>query len=316
MRRSFKIANLAAAMFAAIILVLSCGKPDSSARGVTGLYSSDSSLAIPETKEADSLSYEEEALPETPLPEGPVFGPTLAPALPPVEPGIVEHGDRRRAVVAVTFDACEGKTPSGFDHEVWQILNEKAAKATVFLGGKWMETNPEETRMLSESPLIEIGNHSYIHPDFRKISAHRMEEEIKRTQDIQWALTGEQGTLFRFPFGTYNESALQAVAGTGLRAIQWDVVSGDPDYRVTARRMTRSVLTRSRPGSIIIFHINGRGQHTAEALPDIIDGLREKGLRLVTVSELMGYVPEAPAMSASRHAPLAGGRFFPEASCF
>jgi peptidoglycan/xylan/chitin deacetylase (PgdA/CDA1 family) len=212
-----------------------------------------------------------------------------APGLPPVPAKLIFHGDRARPRTAITFDACETRKTTGFDRDIWSVLMEKRAKATIFLGGKWMESHPEETKMIGASDLVEIGNHSYIHPNFRKLSRKQMEEEIKRTQDIQWKLLGRQGRVFRFPYGKYNENSIKAVAEMGLYPIQWDVASGDPDQKIDAEWMKEIVFSKTQNGSIIIFHINGRGWNTAEALPDIIDELREKGFELVTVSELMGF---------------------------
>lgn len=222
-----------------------------------------------------------------------------APALPPRPVGLVLNGDRSLAKVAVTFDACESRSPTRFDQAIWDVVQDKKIKITVFLGGKWMESHPEETAMLARSPLVEIGNHSYGHPDFRKISSDQAREEIKRTQDIQWKLTGTQGVVFRFPYGRYDQRSLEIVAESGLYAIQWDTVSGDPDKRVDAGMMTDMVLDEVKNGSIIIFHINGRGWHTAEALPKICDELRARGFEFVTVSELMEY--ETAPLQTARH---------------
>jgi peptidoglycan/xylan/chitin deacetylase (PgdA/CDA1 family) len=222
-----------------------------------------------------------------------------APPLPRVAPGgAVEHGSRSSPRVAITFDACENEKPAGFDYKIWEVLKREHVKATIFLGGRWMEDHPQETRIIGQSDLIEIGNHSYLHPDFRSLSPRQMKKEILDTQNLQWQLTGKQGIVFRFPYGYYNDEALAMVAELGLHAIQWDVVSGDPSKKVTAPAMIKDVLAHVRNGSIIIFHINGRGWHTAEALPQIIDGLRKKGLEPVFVSDLLGY-PLPPAAKAS-----------------
>ena len=101
-------------------------------------------------------------------------------------------------------------------------------------------------------------------------------------------LLGYQTNLFRLPFGTYNESALNIVGEYGLYIIQWDVVSGDPDPNINAESMTNWILQQVQPGSIIIMHANGRGWHTAEALPNIIESIRQQGYTLVTVPELLG----------------------------
>jgi peptidoglycan/xylan/chitin deacetylase (PgdA/CDA1 family) len=202
---------------------------------------------------------------------------------------LIERGPQDQKRVALTFDACEVPgQPAGFDDAIVRVLNDKLARATFFLGGLWMENHPEATRMLGANPRFEMGNHSYSHPDFTSLSGEEMVWELKRTQDIAWRLTGRQPTVFRFPAGKYNDTALEIVAGYGLRAIQWDVVTGDPDPNITAEMILETVKARVSNGSIIIMHVNGRGWHTAEALPEVIDWLRSQGYELVTVSELLG----------------------------
>jgi peptidoglycan/xylan/chitin deacetylase (PgdA/CDA1 family) len=93
-------------------------------------------------------------------------------------------------------------------------------------------------------------------------------------------------TLFRFPYGACNERALREVHDQGLVAIQWDISTGDPSPQQSAAAIVRA-MTRAKPGSIILNHANGRGWHTAAALPIAIDKLRKSGFEFVTVSELL-----------------------------
>ena len=94
--------------------------------------------------------------------------------------------------------------------------------------------------------------------------------------------------LFRFPYGACDARSLQAVAERGLTAIQWDVSAGDPWIGATSPLMVQVRRRRmSRPGSILIFHANGRGVHTSEALPQIVAELKQRGYEFVTVSELL-----------------------------
>jgi peptidoglycan/xylan/chitin deacetylase (PgdA/CDA1 family) len=94
--------------------------------------------------------------------------------------------------------------------------------------------------------------------------------------------------IFRFPYGACNPEALQILADLGVPAIQWSIVSGDPDIHQTANGITRTVLKQLRPGSIVIFHANGRGHGTSQALPVLVNRLRQLGYETVTVSELLG----------------------------
>jgi peptidoglycan/xylan/chitin deacetylase (PgdA/CDA1 family) len=208
----------------------------------------------------------------------------------------ITNGDRELPWVALTFDMCQApQLPSGFDQGIYNALREAAAPATFFLGGDWMRTHMTETRLLAMEPLFELGNHSWSHPDMRELDEAQMTREVLRTQDLMYQITGRQTLLWRFPAGLYNDLALSVVAFQGLYSIQWDVVTADPVPDNDAENILRLVRERVQNGSIIVMHGNGRGWHTAEALPDMIDYLRNEGYCLVTVSQLIGLepVPEA-----------------------
>ncbi len=205
-------------------------------------------------------------------------------------PDLVTHGPRDRARVALTFDLCQvpGR-PAGFDTEIVGVLEERQLPATFFAGGDWMRTHPAEIRRLAANPRFEIGSHSWSHRDLRQLTQARIGEEAGRTVAELQSLTGRTTRLFRLPFGFGNEITLQTLHDLGFSIIQWDVVTGDPDPKVSARDILNTVHNRTRNGSIIIMHANGRGHHTAEALPGVLDELQRQGFELTTVSELLEY---------------------------
>ena len=203
-------------------------------------------------------------------------------------PGPIDHGRRDLPRVALTFDLCQKPGhPAGFDAKLVAILERNHAAATFFAGGDWMRTHPDEIRRLAADPDFELGSHSWSHPDFRSLEPAAIADQLDRTRDQMRALTGRTPTLFRFPYGTWDERSLQLVNAAGYRAIQWDVVTGDPDPKVSAAGILRTVHRQARNGSIVIMHANGRGRHTAAALQAVIDDLRGRGFKLVTVSELL-----------------------------
>lgn len=202
-------------------------------------------------------------------------------------PTFVEHGDLNSTKVALTFDACEDNHPAGYDQNIIEILISAKAPATLFLGGKWIDSHPTEARDLAGNDLFELGNHSFGHPDFTKIETEQARQEISDTQDRLQTLTGKEAKFFRFPFGRYDQGTLDLVSSLGLSAIQWNVVTGDPDRNVSAQTIVNTVAKRAAGGSIVIMHMNGRGWNTAEALPAVINDLRSRGLELVTVSDLL-----------------------------
>jgi peptidoglycan/xylan/chitin deacetylase (PgdA/CDA1 family) len=235
----------------------------------------------------------------TPTPLTDVTPPTTAPAqqempatIPENQRGLITNGKRNENKVALTFDLCEREgEPAGYDSEIIRILNETQSPATLFLGGLWMQNHQAETLQLAANPLFELGNHSWSHEDFSAISKEEMDQQILLTQQTMSDLLGYQTNLFRLPYGTYTDEALNVINDQGLYIIQWDDVSGDPDPDIDAKEMTDWVLQQVQPGSIIIMHANGRGWHTAEALPRIIQSLREQGYSLVTVSDLLQIQP-------------------------
>ncbi len=200
--------------------------------------------------------------------------------------GLISHGSRDTPEIALTFDACEIDA-AGYDAGVIDALVRARAPATLFLGGKWMLDHAAQTRALAQVPFFELANHSYNHPHLTELNAEQLREQVVRTQDILYDLTGKRGQLFRFPYGESTPAAISEINALGLRAIQWDNAPGDPDPDMTAQAEIAQVLSHAQNGSIIIMHMNGQGHHTTEALPQIIAQLRARGFTLVTVSQML-----------------------------
>ncbi len=200
---------------------------------------------------------------------------------------IVEHGSRNSEKIALTFDACPTGAVDEYDEKVIEILLREKVPATLFISGRWAEKNPEKVKFISDQPQFEIANHSYYHPHMMEKDDARINREIKRTQAIIKKLTGKKPGYFRAPYGEVDERVASLAAEAGLITIQYDIASGDPDPNLSPERIVRRVLRDARGGSIIIFHMNGNGVHTAELMPDLIAGLRRKRLTLVTVGDLL-----------------------------
>jgi peptidoglycan/xylan/chitin deacetylase (PgdA/CDA1 family) len=234
--------------------------------------------------------------------------PEALPALPSAFRGSIRsvklaHGER---LVALTFDLCEnGNEISGYDGDIVDSLRREQVKATFFASGKWLLDHKGRAEQLLGDPLFQVGTHSWTHRNFRLLPAAQVKADLAlnlaadagmrrslnakacyrpapaKTSDLQHA------TLFRFPFGTCSAESLAAVNDAGLIAIQWDVPSGDPAKGISADAMRADVAARVKPGSIVVMHANGRGWHTAEALPALIADLRKRGFGFATVGELL-----------------------------
>ena len=186
--------------------------------------------------------------------------------------------------VALTFDV--NRAENEYIYDILDVLNENNAKATFFIMGGWVnysDENREKLMKINEGGHS-IGNHSYIHPSFTKISHERMADEIKKTEDIVYAATGNEIKLFRFPSGDYNEDALEYVRSLGYECIQWDVDS--IDYKESGAEVEfNRVIKNIKPGSIVLFHNNAK--YTPENLKKIITNLTDEGYEFVTVNQLI-----------------------------
>jgi peptidoglycan/xylan/chitin deacetylase (PgdA/CDA1 family) len=202
-------------------------------------------------------------------------------------PLIIEHGPRDSRKVALTFDACPTNRGHEYDEKVIEILLKETVPATLFLSGRWVEKNPERSKFLASQPQFEVGNHAFWHPHMIEKDDERVIRELKRTQAIIKTVTGKRPKYFRPPFGEVDDRVAKLAAKMGLVTIQYDIASGDPDPKLSPDRIVRAVLQEAKGGSIIVFHVNRHGVHTAEILPAIITGLRKKGYELVTVGDLL-----------------------------
>jgi peptidoglycan-N-acetylglucosamine deacetylase len=222
-------------------------------------------------------------------------------------------------LVALTFDLCEQPSEiAGYQGGMVDFLRQSQVKATFFMGGKWMLSHRDRAQQLITDPLFEVANHGWEHRNLRTLQGKALTDEIKNAQlayeevrdEVEARQCTRPGTtaaaakqapkrlgLMRFPYGACNAATLSEAAQQGLLPIQWDVSSGDPTFGVSAHTIERQVLANVQPGSIVLFHANGRGWHTAGALPGIIAALKAQGYAFVTVSELMAA--GEPVMAAA-----------------
>lgn len=192
-------------------------------------------------------------------------------------------------LVALTFDLCETSNEvAGYDGEIVDTLRRRGVPATFFVGGHWALTHADRWRELAADPRFELENHTWSHANLRTVDDERLAREIL-APEAAFRLQGAPGRsrFLRFPFGACDPRSLAAVAAAGMAAIQWDVSTGDPSPLATARDIVGDTLAGVRPGSIVLAHANGRGWHTGEALPKILDRLSAEGYRFVTVGELL-----------------------------
>lgn len=182
--------------------------------------------------------------------------------------------------ICITFDAAYGSDET---IKIINILKEKNVKATFFLVGFWVEKYPNLVKLLDESG-IEIGTHSNTHPFMSKLSADQCRVELETSKNLITNITGKPVTIFRPPYGDYNDTLLNVCDELNLKAIQWSVDSLDWKGLNTSQMLAR-ITPDIAGGGIILFHNNS--DHIVEALPVIIDTLTEQGYELVRISDLI-----------------------------
>jgi len=192
------------------------------------------------------------------------------------------RGSPNERKIALTFDAGSSRDPAP---AILETLRSEGVRATFFLTGRWAEKNPDLVRAIARDGHL-IGNHSYSHPDFRRLSATEIAEEIEKTEKI---IEREAGVstkpYFRPPYGGLDRRVLDTIGEAGYITVYWSVDSWDGFKKgITADEIRRRVLSRAKPGAIVLMHCGNRS--TAEALPEIIRSLRAQGYELVPVSEL------------------------------
>ena len=182
--------------------------------------------------------------------------------------------------IALTFD--DGPV-RGWTDRYLQVLEDYGVVATFFLTGRMVEGYPAGLRNILEAEH-EVGNHSHTHRLLTSLSEKEVSWELSHSNEILFRHGEVTPTTFRPPFGGRNRQIDVIAQAQGMRTIMWDV---DPqDWRgPTAEEMVQDVLSRTRSGSIILFH-EGRS-NTLTALSPIIRGLQERGFQFVTVSALL-----------------------------
>lgn len=210
----------------------------------------------------------------------------------PARADVITRLPTNEKVVALTFDACEALKPVKLDHGIADYLVARRIPFTIFMGGLFARDNANDVKALAANDFVEIENHSYSHNNnMPGLSDARVRSEVLRAQSEIFKATGRVTHFFRFPAGHYDARTLSMVEAMGYRVVHWRWPEGDPDAQESADMLVRRTLKGTEPGDILIFHINGRGVHTSEALPRVIDGLEAEGYRFVLLKD---YLPPPP----------------------
>ena len=182
--------------------------------------------------------------------------------------------------VAISFDCAWGVE---YTDSLLDVMAKNDIRCTFFAVQFWVEKYPEYVEKII-SAGHEIGTHSRTHPYMSTLSKEQIQDELTTSSQAIEKLTGKKVTLFRPPYGDYNNVLIDTCKEMGLYPIQWDVDSLDWK-NLSATEIAMRIINGAKNGSIILCHNNGL--HTAEALPLIFSTLKNRGYEFVPISELI-----------------------------
>jgi peptidoglycan/xylan/chitin deacetylase (PgdA/CDA1 family) len=201
----------------------------------------------------------------------------------------VREGNRRGHDVALTFDDGPGPYTPG----VLSVLERFHVHATFFVVGKMLEYfSSSAVREIEDGDVI--GNHTEEHPALAQLSAHDQREQLSEQSARVELVGGRRPVLFRPPYGSFNQTTLRELKAEHLLMVVWS--TDTDDFRQPGvETIVANALQGAHPGAIILMHDAGGGrEQTIAALPQIIRGIQAKGLRLVTLPELLMDEPPPP----------------------
>lgn len=184
-------------------------------------------------------------------------------------------------VLYLTFD-CGWE--NGYTGKVLDTLKEKGVPAAFFCTLEHIKKEPELiARMINEGHIV--GNHSTKHPNFAEISRQRMSDELLECDNYLRENYGYSTTFFRFPEGSYNESALELIDSMGYTSVFWSCAYADWDVSQVkgGDYAFEKVTSRLHPGAVVLLH--SVSPDNAEALGRIIDWARQNGYEFRALTE-------------------------------
>lgn len=205
---------------------------------------------------------------------------------------IVERGSSDRLEAAFTFDAGEG---AGHTADILDLLDEYGVRGTFGITGEWVEDNPELAQRIVDEGHMVI-NHTYDHQSFtgESTGAEPLTDEertlqVERTEQIIRDVTGyETAPYFRFPYGAYDQAALDLLADLGYDYTVWWSCDTQGWNGYTGEEIVEECgpdAEKGGPGAIILMHV--ADDNDFDALPLLLDDYLAEGYDLVTIEEML-----------------------------
>lgn len=188
----------------------------------------------------------------------------------------IYNGNRDSNKVSLMINVYWG---TEYIEDILKILKDKNITTTFFVGGQWVEKEPEMLQKIIDNGH-EIGNHGYFHRDHDKLSYDQNIEEIKTCHTLVKKLTGLDMNLFAPPSGAFNKTTLDVAKELGYKTIMWsrDTI----DWRDKNSDLVYKRATNVKGGDLVLMHPT---EHTLKALPSILEYYNNNNLKVTTVSD-------------------------------
>jgi peptidoglycan-N-acetylglucosamine deacetylase len=196
-----------------------------------------------------------------------------------LSPAPIYRGHPEKKMVALLVNVAWGNE---FIPTLLSVMKKHGVKSTFFLEGNWVKKNTDITKMIYDEGH-EIGNHSYSHPNMKTLSAMRVREQLQKTNDIIDETIGKNPKLFAPPSGSFRDEVVHIADELKMKTIMWSVDTVDWK-KPNPKEMMARVLRKAHPGAMILMHPTAP---TAEGIEMLIEGLKAKGYKIGTVSDLL-----------------------------
>ena len=208
--------------------------------------------------------------------------------------GVRTRLDTQERVIALTFDACGGRKGESYDNELIGYLKRENIPATLFISGRWIDSNQELFKELCLEDLFDVQNHGLEHRPLTitgksayGIKGTRGIEEVIRevgyNADKIEAVKGLKPKLFRSGTAYYDEASVRIANMLGYEVVNFDVLSGDAVPNAKKEAIAQNITKKVRNGSFVIMHMNKPSWNTKEALEIVVPELRDKGYGFVKI---------------------------------
>jgi len=197
-------------------------------------------------------------------------------------PAALSKGSQKQNAAALTFNISWGEEKV---HGILDQLAGQNVQATFFVSGEWAERHPDILKKIVDGKH-ELGMLGYRYKSYLDQEIGQVRKDLNHAKEVFRKLGYEKVTLLRTPSGHFNKEIIQLAEGLGFTVIQWSLNPDDWQNPGTDIIIDR-VMSETSYGDIVLLHASDSAKQTADALKTVLPGLKNKGLRLTVISELI-----------------------------